>query len=233
MSDWPTIHLAPAPRVVLTGEPPPLSDAIAARVRSQWLSATAERPELYDGRIFTATDITPETITGFWCPYSRAMTQMREPTLYAELALRPLAVTALLLCSEGAVLGRRSNRAIYQPGLWQGVPAGSVESRSGESDVDLPEQLRAEFLEELGLDARALTIGRARVACEHPDTHIIDVAFEARTTLSFTDLEALWRQRGNEEYEALRLVPPGAFTEVAQDETVLPTTVAMLHALRS
>jgi len=228
-AEWPVTPLAPNLRVSATGKPRLPSDAILARINTQWETARNRHPDLYDGRVFCADTITDRQITGHWSEYRRVLTQMREPTLYSELGLRPLAVTALLLTSEGAVLGRRSDQAIYQPGLWQGVPAGSVESRYGEDEIDLRAQLLSEFEEELGLTRKDVSIGAPLLACEHPRTHIVDVAFAATTALDFTTIESRWQTSGNTEYTALRLIRPTDRDTTLSDPAILPTTKAMLR----
>lgn len=151
--------------------------------------------------------------------------QMRHPELFARLKLRPLAVTGFFRCASGLIIGRRSSDMPYLGGFWQSVPAGSVEAREALHSVDLRQQLLHEVEEELGVSASDVTVGRALLACEHAGTHIIDVGFEIRTTLSFDGIDRQWRQHGNSEYDRLQYV--ALPLEASATHELLPTTLEM------
>lgn len=61
---------------------------------------------------------------------------MKEPGIYGDKVLKPLAVVGLMFAQDGIVIGRRADNSIYLPGYWQGAPAGNVESRAQENTVD-------------------------------------------------------------------------------------------------
>lgn len=227
--DWRVTPLQ-ADLVVTTRAPPlPPNAAVESRVAALWAEALEQHPRLYNGRVFCATTIAPERIDGYWAEYCLSLAQMRDPALFDALALCPLAVTGLLFTPDGVVIGRRSAHALYLPGCWQGVPAGTVESRAGDGPVDLRAQLAAELWEELGLDPADAAIGAPFLACAHPGTHIVDIAMPIRTPLSFATIEKGWRDRGNDEYDRLILLPPSR--DALSRGDLLPTTRVMIEAL--
>lgn len=229
--DWPVTRLSPTVTLVTVPAPAPVSAAIESRIEAIWQAALITHPRLYNGRVFCARSIRPDRIDGFWAEYRHVLAQMRKPSLFETLRLRSLAVTGLLLTADGIVLGRRSAHVVYQPGRWQGVPAGSVESRTGAGNVDLKVQLMAEITEELGLEARQVAIGDPGLTCEHATTHIVDVAMPLHTSLSFAEVEACWRAKGNDEYDALTCLAT-AGTALARTD-ILPTTRAMIEAFHA
>lgn len=207
---------------------PDLSPAIESRVASHWNAALAKHPTLYNGRVFCADVINAEIISGHWSEYRRVLAQMREPDLYGTYFLRPLAVVGLFRTTDGIVIGQRSEHSLYLPGYWQGAPAGNVESRDGEAQIDLAAQLMAECLEELGVSEAECQIGRCLLACEHPQTHIVDAGMEIATELDFEALQERCSRLGNAEYQTLMLIRP----DTPLPSPLVPTLAAMLEQNR-
>lgn len=217
-------------RLIVSCHPAPeLEDsALLEGIDSVWQDTRRHHPKLYNGRVFCVSDLKPYAISGFWCEYRWVLAQMRSPELAARLKLRSLAVTGLLICPEGVVLGRRNPASLYLPGFWQGVPAGSVEAREASDTVNLQEQLLAELDEEVGL-SHDVTLTGPLLACEHDTTHIVDLGFAIRTELSFDAIRAGWQAKANDEYDALEC---HAWHEIAPlTSQVLPTTRALLERL--
>jgi len=211
---------------------PPLPDALEAEVEAIWAQARAARPGLFNGRVFTAENITPSGITGHWTEFRRVFAQMRAPALFGVLGLRPLAVVGVLRTPGGVLLGQRAHDAIYQPGRWQTCPAGSVESRGGEERVDLAAQILAEAEEELGLPPASVAAGAALVAVEHPRTHILDIALALETRLHLPEILTLWQNRANREYATLDVLPPDGMAAAVDDERLTEQTRLFLRHAR-
>ncbi len=202
---------------------------LEARVASLWSAERARRPSLFNGRVFCADRIAPDRIEGHWTEYRRVLAQMRHPDLFDRLRIRGLAVNGLIECADGLVLGRRQADAVYLPGFWQSPPAGAVETRVGLVAEDLTTQLLAELDEELGLQPAEVEDVRAVVAIDHADSHIVDVGFLLRTTLSFASIEARRSVAGNDEYDALRVVAPDDVARVSSgDEPMLLPSARIL-----
>ncbi|MBS1076211.1 hypothetical protein JK217_00370 [Gluconobacter kondonii] len=227
-SAWPVTPLAPQVAVRIARPMPDLSPAIESRVASHWNAALAKHPTLYNGRVFCADVINAEIISGHWSEYRRVLAQMREPDLYGTYFLRPLAVVGLFRTTDGIVIGQRSEHSLYLPGYWQGAPAGNVESRDGEAQIDLAAQLMAECLEELGVSEAECQIGRCLLACEHPQTHIVDAGMEIATELDFEALQERCSRLGNAEYQTLMLIRP----DTPLPSPLVPTLAAMLEQNR-
>lgn len=147
--------LDPAVRVRVVRPMPETDASLEAVVEDLWRAAARRVAEggagtLFNGRVFSADRITPTEITGHITEFRRIVAQMERPELFAALGLRPLAVCGVLRCADGVPLGRRHRAAIYQPGLWQLPPAGSVDPSAIAADgaVDLTAQVLTELTEE-------------------------------------------------------------------------------------
>ena len=224
-ASWPIISLQPDVHVLADRPLPALTDAQEAAVSRIWADALKSYPALYNGRVFCADDITPSHIHGHWSEYRRVLAQMKQPGIYGDTVLKPLAVVGLMFAQDGVVIGRRAETSIYLPGYWQGAPAGNVESRAQENIVNLATQLLAECEEELGLTPAECRVGPCLLACEHPSTHIVDIGMRIDVALSFSDLQTRCREQGNAEYGALHLIRPNHTPE----SPVVPTLAALLE----
>ncbi len=210
--------LLPTATVRVVRAMPPLSPALDAAVEQRWRHACARveaggAGRMFNGLVFSVDRIEPQAITGHLTEYRRLVAQMEDPALFADLGIRSLSTCGVLRCSDGVPFGQRPAAAIYQPGMWQMPPAGSVDAQAVAADgtVDLASQMRRELQEELGLDPRR--VGRPMPLCvvEHPGSHVADcgMAIGGLATHTLTGAEALAAHRaaGNTEYATIRIVP--------------------------
>ncbi len=188
-----------------------LAPALDGRVEVLWRTAQDENPELFNGRVFSADTVTADCIEGHWTEYRRVIAQIRDPRLYHELQVRPLATCGLLIGPDGVVFGRRSHRAAYQAGMWQLPPAGSVDDGAADSDrVDLRGQLLRELREELGITATDTVSTQPLCAVEHPGSRVLDLGFEVHTGLSAMQIATAHASARDAEYTELRVIPLAA-----------------------
>ncbi|GBR46407.1 NUDIX hydrolase [Neokomagataea thailandica] len=192
-----------------------------------WEKKTTQHPTLYNGRVFCVDRLTSTHIEGHWNEFKNVLAQMTRPDLFAENPLKSLAVVGLFHATDGIVIGKRSARSIYLPGYWQGIPAGSVETRDHTTAINLTEQLQAEAHEELGLTPEEIDIGPPLLACEHPNTHIIDIGVSIHSPLSFRTIEERCKTEGNAEYDALTCL--NLMQKTSFDGLMVPTLRALLE----
>jgi hypothetical protein len=219
---------------------PPLDPALDAAVEALWRTAAARvaaggAGALFNGRVFSADTIAPDAITGHLTEFRRIVAQMERPALFDALQLRPLAVCGVLRCADGIVFGRRHASAVYQAGLWQLPPAGSVDSGAVGPDgvVDVSRQLRAELHEEVGLSPDDVDAPVPLCVVEHAGSHVCDFGMALTTRLSSEAVLAAHRTRGNGEYPTLRIVGLAdlpAFLAVSRDHMVPPAPIFLHRA---
>jgi hypothetical protein len=219
---------------------PTLPAPLDARVEALWRSA-ADRVaaggagRLFNGTVFSADRIGRDEITGHMTEFRRIVAQMEDPTLFEALRLRPLAVCGVVHGPEGVAIGRRPPAAVYQPGLWQLPPAGSVDAHALRPDftLDLRAQVLTELSEELGLSAADVDMPRPLCVVEHPGSHVCDVGMALPTRLDRDAILAAHRARGNGEYAPLLVVAAGDlahFLAEAGDSIVPPARVFLRRA---
>ena len=172
---------------------------------------------------------------GHLTEYRRLVAQAEDHALFADLGIRSLAACGVLRCADGIAIGRRPPAAIYQPGMWQLCPAGSVDAgaRRPDGTMDYKAQLLTEIREELGLDASAFGPIVPLCVVEHPGSHVSDLGMAVATDLSGAAVMAAHETHGNGEYDPLRIVPvpdlPG-FVAWAGDALVPPAPIFLRAA---
>lgn len=226
--NWPVISLSVPLRIDVIAPPPLLDDESQERIEAIWQQTRKKHPTLYNGRIFCVTEMTPNVIVGFWGEYRWILAQMRDADLMSRLHVRSLAVTGVFECRDGFVFGRRRQNSVYLGGVWQGVPAGSVEARKPDALVDLQAQLLDELEEEIGLRDISHITGPL-IACTHPSAPIIDLGFHVQTDLPFVEINDAWRRNGNDEYKQLLCIARSDLNTF--NELLFPTTKALLDCL--
>lgn len=212
-------ELDPTVRVRVTRPMPKLDASLDAMVERLWRNAAQRVADggggtLFNGQVFSADRITPTEITGHITEFRRAVAQLERPDLFAALGLRPLAVCGVLRCTDGVPFGRRHEAAVYQPGMWQLPPAGSVDVGAVAADgtVDLAAQVLTELAEELGIQPDRVAPPRLLCVVEHPGSHVSDVGIGLTTHLTGAQVLQAHRAHANAEYGALTFVP---FAELA------------------
>ncbi|MBV9756825.1 MAG: hypothetical protein JO047_07205 [Alphaproteobacteria bacterium] len=237
LEEWQVYPVAADVRARLVDEAPLLPAGLDADVEALWEAAQVRtRGALFNGRVFSADALTPSLLSGHLTEFRRIVAQMDRPDLHAALGVRPLAVCGVVCCHDGVVLGRRPGRAVYQAGMWQLPPAGSVDAAAVQADgwIDLRGQLFRELQEELGLPRNSIAEVRPLCLVEHPGSHVLDLGFWLRTELSGAAVLAHARD-GNGEYEDLEVVPFAALTarlDRLGDELVPPARL-FLYQLES
>lgn len=237
---WPVHELAAGVQTRIVGPMPVLPRALDAEVERLWQSAAARvaaggAGALFNGRVFSADAISPALITGHLTEFRRIVAQMERPDLSEELRVRPLAVCGVVHCADGVVFGRRHAGAVYQAGMWQLPPAGSVDSHAVERDgsVALRRQLLDELREELGLAASDVDAPVPLCIVEHPGSHVSDFGMTLRCRLGGAEILAAHAARGNGEYQTVRMVPRAELARFVADagtSIVPPAPVFLRHA---
>jgi hypothetical protein len=230
-------ELTAALSVRVTRPMPSLPAALDADVEALWRVACARvaaggAGALFNGGVFSADTIAPDLITGHLTEFRRIVAQMERPALFDAQGVRPLAVCGVLRCTGGVVFGRRHAGAIYQAGMWQLPPAGSVDAHAVGPDggVALGLQVLAELREELGLAPDDVDTPTPLCVVEHPGSHVCDLGMALRCELDGAAIRAAHSEHGNGEYPTLRIVPLADLPQflAAAGETMVPPAPVFL-----
>jgi 8-oxo-dGTP pyrophosphatase MutT (NUDIX family) len=229
---WPVLDVLKGLSVRVVRPMPPLSPAVERQVGRLWQEACQMRP-LFNGQVFCADSVGPDIITGHWTEYRRVVAQMADPALIPILRVRSLAVCGAVTGPGGVAVARRDARSVYQAGLWQLPPAGSVDGGSADgAGADIRHALLAELREELGVAAGAVRSLRPLCLVQHP-SGVLDLGIQVSVAMDQADLLAAHRVGGNDEYDRLLVVPPASVPAAvrAAGGTLVPSALAFLGRL--
>jgi hypothetical protein len=228
----------PDVEIRITRPMPSLPSELESQIDSLW-AAASERVaaggagRLFNGRVFSIDTISAERITGHLTEYRRLVAQVEDHRLFEQLGIRSLAACGVLTCAAGVVIGRRPAAAIYQPGMWQLCPAGSVDGGAARPDgtMDYRGQLQTELQEELGIGAEVIGTITPLCLVEHAGSHVSDLGMAVRTTLSADGILAAHSTSGNGEYDPLRIVPIAELADFIQwaGNTLVPPAPVFLR----
>ena len=188
---------------------PALNPALDAVVTQHWEAARRTTP-LFNGQVFCADSVSAGHIAGHWTEYRRVLAQIADPALFGGLRIRALAVGGALCSPDGAVVARREPRSVYQPGLWQLPPAGSVDPEAAlPGGADWRWALLQELDEELGLTEADVITLRPLCLVQHP-SGVLDLGVQITTPLREAAIRAAHAGARHQEYDRLLFAPAAA-----------------------
>jgi 8-oxo-dGTP pyrophosphatase MutT (NUDIX family) len=206
--------VSPDLQVRVTREMPPLPPDLDARIEVLWALAAARveaggAGRLFNGRVFSIDAIATGLITGHLTEYRRVVAQAEDHALFPALGIRSLSACGVFHCADGVAIGRRPPGAVYQPGMWQLCPAGSVDGGAVAADgtVDYRAALLTELREELGIETAQAGPVTPLCVVEHPGSHVSDLGMSVGAAMDGAAVLAAHRTRGNGEYDPIRIVP--------------------------
>lgn len=207
--------------VVLLDSTDTLPTAVQSEVEQLWQAEQQRRGKsLSNGRILSAVEISPQRILGRVVEYRHLIAQRARPELFDVLRVRPVAVSGMLECADGIVLGRRAATVTQHAGLWELVPSGGLDTSGVPegSEVDYRAQILIELREEVGIDAEWVTSIRPFCLVDDLDSHVLDIGLGMDSPLSSAAVLNIHRERATKEYDELRVVAREAVDGFIQGE---------------
>ncbi len=206
------IHdFSPATRIRVPPAPLALPAAVEREVERLWQAEQQSRGKpLFDGPIVSVVAISPEQVDARLASYRHLVAQRALPGLFEVLRIRPLAVSGVLACPEGLVVGKRAAMVTQDAGAWELVPSGGIDpgvALSGEV-VNPVAQLLAELYEEVGIAASSVYGTAPFCLVEDQESHVLDIGIALSTTLAIAQIVELHGHCGSAEYEEVRAVSP-------------------------
>jgi hypothetical protein len=135
-----------------------ITSGIQTEIDSCW-QRQQERCEgkLFDGRLFSVTQYTTNTLEGCFVPYSWYIAWLYCPDIRKYLPLCPLGVSGLTYSSKHLLIGRRTATVADYPLAYECVPSGGVDhSCLNGSTIDILKLLKRELLEEAAIAAESI-----------------------------------------------------------------------------
>ncbi|MGH7126584.1 MAG: hypothetical protein ACREFI_19560 [Stellaceae bacterium] len=221
--------------VTATTERLSLGPALDRRVEALWWQEQTKRATpLFNGELLSVVALTPSRVEACVAEYRCFVAQRRDPTLFTQLRLRPLAVSGLLRCRDGVVFGRRAATSTQDAGRWELVPSGGVDRRAVRPDgsLDVIGQLADELHEETGCTPDAVISAEPFLLVEDTTSGVVDIGIDLALDLDAAAVLAAYRADATAEYDALRIVPISDLSDFVDqvDPGVVEVSLALLQA---
>ncbi len=209
---------------------PGVSSHLVAQVDTRWRTACEQRDAtLYDGTLYSVIDIAPEEIKVARSSYRFFFAQAHDTSLFSELLVRPLAITAVLTCTDGFVFGRRSGEVAFDRNLWELGPSGTIDDTAKALDghIDYCVTIRQELEEELGLKDLPDFPGRISAVVEDTNLHTVDLAVPVDIDFSGAEIRTAFASRSTTEYSDIEIVPQQGVRAFVNDHSTEMTPVCL------
>jgi hypothetical protein len=175
---------------------------------------------LFNGRILSAIEVSPQKIEGRVAQYRHLIAQRAHPELFDVLQVRPVAVSGLFECSDGIVFGRRSAMTTQDAGLWELAPSGGIDTGglAEETEIDYRAQILTELHEEIGISSDSVSSVTPFCLVENLDSHVLDIALRIEAPISANAVLEAHRRSATREYDELRIVHRDEIDEFIRDK---------------
>jgi len=205
------------------------SPSISTWVDEIWgLEKQARGDKLTNGRIFHLANHNPDSILIQPTEYRFVLARRRDPSLIEKgLKIRPLAVTGILFCADGLVLGRRGASVSDDNGLWEPAPSGGL------AQPDPLAQVLEELEEELGIVESEVVSASPCGLVEDVVSGVFDIVFRLETEMMSQNVRVAFASTSGSEHVELAFVQPpdiGAFLRANRDR-LLPALPSMLRVV--
>jgi len=203
------------------------SAAVIARVDEIWTIEKEERGDrLTNGNVFHLADYNTDSIRIQPTEYRYVLARRRDPSLIEKgLKIRPLAVTGILFCDDGLVLGRRGANVSDDNGLWEPAPAGGL------AQPDPMMQVLEELEEELGIVESEVVSAVPCGLVEDELSGVFDIVFRLETGMTGHDVRVAFASTSGSEHMELAFVqtPDIETFLLINREHLLPALPSMLR----
>lgn len=188
--------------------PPEFQDDLKQEIEIIWGNELIKRGHsLTNGIVYSLAKHDNNLLEIQEIDYKTVVSHRIRPDLFHNITIHPLAVTGILICPTGIVLGRRSDLVSTHAGFWELAPAGGL---------SLPEptaQILEELHEELGLDSSALISIEVCGLIEDIETGVFDIILTLKLSLSENQIRFTHEKFGSNEYSEITIIPVEKFPQ--------------------
>lgn len=202
-------------------------------------AARAKNPFLFDGEIFHLLAWHVERgrvrLEGCFVRFRHALASRALPR--RALRIHPVGVSGLTILTHRGkkfvVLARRAPHVMTNEGMYECVPAGSIDaaSKTASGVISLARTVRTELREELGIRGRAVTRITPFCLVQDLQYRLFDVGCVIEIRMSPDALQRAWQTTARE-YTDVRVIPLARAQRwmAAHHAALVPTSAVLLDA---
>ncbi|NKB44735.1 MAG: hypothetical protein GKS03_10705 [Alphaproteobacteria bacterium] len=163
---------------------------------------------LFNGTLYSVTDISPQRITVQPTEYKRFFAQTHDRVLVDALGIRPLACTGVVRCADGLIFAKRSEAVTLNQGFWELAPSGVFDdtAKNPRGTLDTRTVFASELFEELGIPASTISTHEVLVALEDKEQNSIDLILSASVSIDASGVIKCFATRETDEYSEVSVI---------------------------
>lgn len=219
--------------IIRTSPPPAPSPEVLARIDQLWADEQESRgAAIENGRILSLFKTDSAKLQVWETQYKWWIAQRRDPSLFSEIRIRPLAVTAFTHLGNAIVVARRSHELTQDAGLWEIPPSGSVDADRAlkNGTIDIVAQLHSELSTELNIGPSLVLALRPFALMEDTVDNVVDIVFDVCLAPHREEVESLFEVRASTEYTEIGIWPFSNLRDhlARERQQMSPSAVAIL-----
>lgn len=201
MAEFDVFPLKGECKVVVQSKSKKFPKILDDQVDKIWSLAVEENSHLFNGLIYHFERISQQVVYGQFVEYKYFYACTTDPELQTQLKLFPLGITGITRCGGKTLIGKRSTSVTLFQGMFEFVPAGSIDPQViVNNEVDLNRQFVIELEEETGISDSFVDSITPYLLVRDNQKKLVDIV--ARIELSERALDYTW---GNSsEYSEIR-----------------------------
>ena len=208
---------------------PPLLANLENEVERLWKAEQKKHGnKMFNGHIISASTFTAKEIRGFVVDYRYLIAQRARPELFEYLQVRPVAVSGLLMCSDGIIFGRRAGSVTQDSNFWELVPSGGIDTSAicNIVKVDYISQLFTELQEEVGIKYDSVSNVKPFCLVDDTESHVLDIGIALKSQITHDQVLKSHRESATKEYDELRIIPISEINKFIHDKSSQLVTVS-------
>ena len=161
-----------------------------------------------NGKILSVDIISNSKITLKIIEYKFFYAKIKNPRLLKKIKIQPLAVSGILVCNDGIVIGKRSDTCLQNPSSWELVPSGGLDLKiqKTKNKINFTDQILIELFEEIGIEKKYVVNILPFCYLFDKKSKVYDIGIEIITNLSFKDIKKKFSKVQVNEYTNLKLL---------------------------
>ena len=217
--------------VISQGKSAPLAPALSKRVAAIFKNTNNKRrkqnlPNLTDGPMFTAVQVSPQKIVCEITEYSRFIAQMRYPELFPVLKVRPVAISGAISTAAGWLLAKRAKHLTQYAGHWEFAPAGGLKTSSLEPDgrINIIKALFNELSAETGLQPDVVKAVKPFCISDDDKHHVIDITCIVESGVGVATIKNVWDMHKKPEHDDVCFIKTSDLADFVTRNKISATT---------
>lgn len=125
--------------IQLSQNKPRIHDSVQEkRLEEIWKATLAEKPQLFNGQLLSAVELSPNELVGEFIDYRTYLGTLHDGAFARALCLETVSISCITTYGDNVLVGRRSKDVMHYANCYELAPSGGIDSRAienGQPDI--------------------------------------------------------------------------------------------------